>query len=210
MKFLKITYHNYRCFRNLELTFEPNGSKNIAMIVAPNGGGKTEMLFSFWWALYGFDFKKLKGKENTAYSLNSALYHNLQNSEDQKEEICGIDLVFEAEGTEYTVKRREKYTRTSQGISITPSVVLSYVNDKSEDSLPIENAEDVEKMLTRIIPPKILSGIIFDGERMKQLSSIDEDSKTAVEGVIKHITNEELFEMCKQSLTNLRTASVKN
>lgn len=209
MKFLKITYHNYRCFRNLELTFEPNGSKNIAMIVAPNGGGKTEMLFSFWWALYGFDFKKLKGKENTAYSLNSALYHNLQNSEDQKEEICGIDLVFEAEGTEYTVKRREKYTRTSQGISITPSVVLSYVNDKSEDSLPIENAEDVEKMLTRIIPPKILSGIIFDGERMKQLSSIDEDSKTAVEGVIKHITNEELFEMCKTELDELKDSISK-
>lgn len=209
MKFLKIKYYNYRCFRDLELTFEPDGSKNIAMIVAPNGGGKTEMLFSFWWALYGFDFKKLKGKENTAYSLNSALYHNLQNSEEQREEVCGIDLVFESDGTEYTVERREKYTRTNQGISITPSVVLSYVNENKEDSLPIEKAEEVEKILTRIIPPKILSGIIFDGERMKQLSSIDEDSKNAVEGVIKHITNEELFEMCKTELDELKDSISK-
>lgn len=209
MKFLKIKYYNYRCFRDLELTFEPDGSKNIAMIVAPNGGGKTEMLFSFWWALYGFDFKKLKGKENTAYSLNSALYHNLQNSEEQREEVCGIDLVFESDGTEYTVERREKYTRTNQGISITPSVVLSYVYENKEDSLPIEKAEEVEKILTRIIPPKILSGIIFDGERMKQLSSIDEDSKNAVEGVIKHITNEELFEMCKTELDELKDSISK-
>ena len=156
MKFLKIKYYNYRCFRDLELTFEPDGSKNIAMIVAPNGGGKTEMLFSFWWALYGFDFKKLKGKENTAYSLNSALYHNLQNLEEQREEVCGIDLVFESDGTEYTVERREKYTRTNQGISITPSVVLSYVYENKEDSLPIEKAEEVEKILTRSIPGKIL------------------------------------------------------
>ena len=51
---------------------------------------------------------KLKGKENTPYALNSAFYHNLQNTNDDKEAHCGIDLVFEADGTEYTVKRREK------------------------------------------------------------------------------------------------------
>ena len=210
MKFLKIKYYNYRCFLDLELSFETQNSKNIVMIVAPNGGGKTEMLFSFWWVLYGFDFKKLKGKENTPYALNSAFYHNLQNTNDAKEAHCGVDLVFEADGTEYTVKRREKYTKTSQGITIVPSVSLSYVNPNGEDSLPIENSEDVEKILTRIIPPKILSGIIFDGERMKQLSSIDEDSKNAVEGVIKHITNEELFEICKTEFEEVKDAISKD
>ena len=46
-------------------------------------------------------------------------------------------------------------------------------------------------------------GIIFDGERMKQLSSVDEVSKTAVEGVIRHITNEELFELCRTEFADL-------
>lgn len=209
MKFLSIKYTNYRCFRDLELNFKTTDSKNIAMIVAPNGGGKTEMLFSFWWVLYGFDFKKLKGKENTAYSLNSALYHALSNSDTQRSEICEVVLGFESDGTEYTVTRREKYTKTPQGISITPSVSLAFVGEHGEDQLPIEDAEEVEKKLTRIIPPKILSGIIFDGERMKQLSSIDEDSKTAVEGVIRHITNEELFEMCKTELEELKDSISK-
>ena len=40
---------------------------------------------------------------------------------------------------------------------------------------------------------------------MKQLSSVDEVSKTAVEGVIRHITNEELFELCRTELTDLET-----
>ena len=210
MKFRSIKYSNYRCFRDLYLNFETNNGRNIAMIVAPNGGGKTEMLFSFWWVLYGFDFKKLKGKENTAYSLNSALYHELQNSDSPKDYYCGVELGFEADGVDYTVTRSEKFSKTTQGISITPSVTLAYVNSNGEDSLPVEDASEVEKMLTRIIPPKILSGIIFDGERMKQLSSIDEDSKNAVEGVIKHITNEELFEMCKTELDELKDAISKD
>jgi DNA sulfur modification protein DndD len=210
MKFLSIKYHNYRCFRDLKIDFETTKDKNISLVVAPNGGGKTEMLFSFWWVLYGFDFKKLKGKENTAYSLNSALYHKLQNSKEFLEYTCSIELRFEYDGREYQVTRSEKYSKTNSGISILPSVMLSFVDETTgADSLPIENAEDVDKILTRIIPPKILSGIIFDGERMKQLSSIDEDSKNAVEGVIKHITNEELFEMCKTELNELKDSISK-
>lgn len=204
MRLSSIKYSNYRCFRDLSIDFKTIGSRNITLIVAPNGGGKTEMLFSFWWALYGFNFKKLKGKESTAYALNSALYHELNNSEQEKSATCFVELSFEAEGIEYTIKRSEEYTkRPNQGISVTQSVVLSYIKENGEDALPIEDADEVELFLNKIIPQKILSGIVFDGERMKQLSSIDEDSKNAVEGVIKHITNEELFEMCTTELEEL-------
>lgn len=204
MRLSSIKYSNYRCFRDLSIDFKTIGSKNITLIVAPNGGGKTEMLFSFWWALYGFNFKKLKGKESTAYALNSALYHELNNSEQEKSATCFVELSFEAEGIEYTIKRSEEYTkRPNQGISVTQSVILSYIKENGEDALPIEDADEVELFLNKIIPQKILSGIVFDGERMKQLSSIDEDSKNAVEGVIKHITNEELFEMCTTELEEL-------
>lgn len=204
MKLCSIKYSNYRCFRDLSIDFKTNGSKNITLVAAPNGGGKTEMLFSFWWALYGFDFKKLKGKESTAYALNSALYHELNNTDQEKTETCFVELSFEAEGVEYTIKRSEEYSkRQKQGISVTQSVVLSYIKENGEDALPIEDADEVKLFLNKIIPQKILSGIIFDGERMKQLSSIDEDSKNAVEGVIKHITNEELFEMCTTELEEL-------
>ena len=204
MKLCSIKYSNYRCFRDLTIDFKTNGSKNITLIVAPNGGGKTEMLFSFWWALYGFDFKKLKGKESTAYALNSALYHELNNTDQEKKEVCFVELSFEAEGIEYTIKRSEEYLKRPQkGISVTQSVILSYIKENGENALPIEDSEEVKLFLNKIIPQKILSGIVFDGERMKQLSSIDEDSKNAVEGVIKHITNEELFEMCTTELEEL-------
>lgn len=197
MKFLRIKYNNYRCFRDLELSFSTDNAKNIVMIVASNGGGKTEMLFSFWWVLYDFDFSTLKGKENTAYSLNSALHHGLSVSKTDKTETCWVELCFEHEGLKYTMKRSETFTKDRHGISSTQSVELSYVNPNGESSIPITNPDYVENRLSQIIPKKILSGIIFDGERMKQLSSDDENSRTAVEGVIRHINNEQLFETCK-------------
>ena len=207
MKFHSIKYENYRCFKNLLIDFrKTNKTKNIALIIAPNGGGKTEMLFSFWWVLYGFEFKKLKGKESTAYSLNSALYHELANSVNRMEKKCSVELMFEIDGTEYTLKRTETFIKEpNHPVTSMQSVCLSSVKPNGESSLPKEDSEEVERILNRIIPQKILSGILFDGERMKQLSSVDEDSKTAVEGVIKHITNEELFEMCKNEFDELKS-----
>lgn len=206
MKFCSIKYENYRCFRDLYIDFrKTNKSKNIALIIGPNGGGKTEMLFSFWWVLYGFEFKKLKGKESTAYSLNSALYHELANSSELLKKTCSVELTFDVDGTEYTLKRTEVFVKEpNHSIVSTMSVVLSSVKPNGESSLPKDDSEEVDRILSRILPQKILSGILFDGERMKQLSSVDEDSKNAVEGVIKHITNEELFEMCKNEFVDLK------
>ena len=80
MKINRIKYRNYRCFLDAEVVFETTASKNIALLVGPNGSGKTEMLFSFWWVLYDFDFSKLSGKTQTPYLLNSALHQTLGNS----------------------------------------------------------------------------------------------------------------------------------
>lgn len=209
MKILSIQYNNYRCFREMRLSFDTNREKNIALIVAPNGGGKTEMLFSFWWVLYGFDFASLKGKESTPYSLNSGLYHELAISKVERSETCWVELKFDHEGVVYTIRRAEKFTKARNGITSSQTVEMSYVEPNGEDSIPLTDPEAVDRRLSQIIPKKILSGIIFDGERMKQLSSEDDNSKNAVEGVIRHITNEELFELCKGQLSNI-TLDINN
>ena len=203
MKFLRIKYENYRCFKDVELFFKTQDAKNIALIVAPNGGGKTEMLFSFWWVLYDFNFKDLKGKEDTPYSLNSALYRKLEESQQIQRFTCSVELEFEHDDVVYIMKRIEVFFRNRNGIEHEQTVELSTIASNGERSLPERDKDIVEKRLTDIIPKSILYGIIFDGERMKQLSSVDEVSKTAVEGVIRHITNEELFELCRTELTDL-------
>lgn len=204
MKLKYVKYKNYRCFSDIEVNFNTTDEKNISMVVAPNGGGKTEMLFSFWWVLYDFDFKKLKGKGYTPYSLNSTLYQELKNGKPGEHEECSVILCFEDNGIVYTVTREEQYIKNNTGISNTQKVTLEQ-KLKSGATLPlIRDAKIVENTLSRIVPKNILGGIIFDGERMKQLSQIDDDARKAVEGVIKQITNEELFERCRIELETLQ------
>lgn len=204
-----IKYQNYRCFKNVNISFDTTLDKNIFLVVAPNGGGKTEMLFSFHWVLYGFDFGKLQAKESTPYALNSTLYQNLLDSKTGDKRSCSIELVLESEGRTYNVMRTETYKKEKHGVSSCQAVKLSSTDDKGRRSLPIEDEETFLDQLSRIIPQNILQGIIFDGERMKQLSQVDDSSKKAVEGVIRQITNEDLFERCKTELKELRKENSK-
>lgn len=206
MKIKSIQYKNYRCFNDVTIKFSTNKKKNIHMVVAPNGGGKTEMLFSFQWVLYGFDFNKLHGKDDTPYSLNSTLYHALERGRAGDSRSCSVELVFEANDRLYTIKRTEKFTKKFKGNDVWSdggTVALSYTDQNGVRSNPETDSEIVEASLSKIIPKKILKGIIFDGERMKELSQVTNESRGAVEGVISQITNEELFERCKTELNLL-------
>lgn len=204
MKINRIKYRNFRCFLDAEVIFETTSSQNIALLVGPNGSGKTEMLFSFWWVLYDFDFSKLSGKTQTPYSLNSALHQALENAKTNMSETCQVELDFEDNGVFYKMKRSETFTQKGGKITSEQQVELSY-KENNVKLLPITDPKKVEKILLRVIPQNVLHGIIFDGERMKQLSSITSDAQIAVEAVIKEITNEELFTLIRGDLESIKS-----
>lgn len=204
MKFLSIHYKNYRCFLDLKVSFNTKSDKNISIILAPNGGGKTEMLFSFWWVLYGFDFRTLKEKKDAPYSLNLAKYNNLLRKPEGYSENAEVILNFADGDKVYQLMRREIFTKKGNGIVTKLQQALRYKDAKGQTSPFIVDPDQIYRILTRIIPKRILHGIIFDGERMKQLSTVDDDAKEAIQGIIKDITNEELFERCRTELADIK------
>lgn len=205
MRIERIKYKNYRCFNDVEIVVETTKEKNIFMVLAPNGGGKTEMLFSFQWVLYGFDFKTLKGKESTPYSLNSTLYQDLkEHGKVGDKKVCSVEMDFESEGVSYRVVRREIFRRSARGVGDPElELSLSWKNANGTRSLAITDEDAYIDKLSKIIPMSVLRGILFDGERMKQLAASDKDSQEAVEGVIKQITNQSLLERCTLELKEL-------
>lgn len=196
MRFKKIIFNNYRCFLNGEISFSEDNEKNINLILGPNGGGKTEMLFAFWWSLYEFDFSTLRGKENTPYPLNTDLYKKLENNVVGTTEMCSVILELEHENKVYNIKKWCEYRKTEKKVVTHEYQEVSFYNEKHELGLPIREKKEVDKILNRIVPKSILYGIIFDGERMQKLSSVDETSINAIKGVISDITNVELIEQC--------------
>lgn len=209
MKFVSISYKNYRCFQDVKIDFKTTDKQNIALIIAPNGGGKTEMLFSFWWVLYGFDFKTLKEKKDAPFSLNLAKYNRLMRAPEGSEEECSVTLRFIEKNIGYIIKKVETFTKKGNSITSKVKTVLAYKDSKGNTSTPIIDQDAITRLLTKIIPVRILHGIIFDGERMKQLSTVDDDAKEAIQGIIKDITNEELFEKCKTELADLKRENTR-
>ena len=189
MKFRRIQYHNYRCFQDVDVSFETQGNKNMTLIGGAIGGGKTEMLFSFHWVLYGFDFKSLRAKGAIPWAINTSRYYALQNGKPGDLDSCSVTLTFEEDGLTYIVKRTEKYEKKEINVVSHQEIELSHKNANGVKSLPIRDAKEIQNILSRIIPQNILYGIIFDGERMNAINSQDEAAIRAIQGVINQITN---------------------
>lgn len=196
MKINYIQYHNYRCFLDAKVNFNTTDKKNIALVLGVNGAGKTEMLFSFQWVLYGFNFKNLREKDETPYSLNSSLHHQLEIDRHAPSVDCWVEISFTHKGSEYFMRRTERFMWINDKVNSIENVSLSYTKPNGERSVPEKDKKVVEEMLTRIIPKSILEGITFDGERMKKLNISDDSSKKVIKNVISLVTNERLFELC--------------
>jgi DNA sulfur modification protein DndD len=168
-----------------------------------NGSGKTEMLFSFQWVLYGFDFKSMREKEETPYSLNSALHHKLEVDRHANSVDCWVELSFTNKGTEYFMKRTETFMRLNDKVTSTEKVELSHTEANGERTIPETNMDVVEELLSRIIPKSILEGITFDGERMKKLNIVGDQSIETIKNVISLVTNEKLFELCSGEIKDV-------
>ena len=204
MKFKKITFNNYRCFMNGTILFNETNDRNINLLIAPNGGGKTETLFAFWWTFYDFDFSTLRAKENTPYALNSGLYRELDKSNEGKTNSCSVEIEFESDGIDYIINKTCEFRKTAKRIVHNEYQTLRNYNEKHELSLPIRDEEEISKVLNRVLPKSILYGIIFDGERMQKLSATDDQSKKAIKGVISDITNVELIEKISTYYTSIK------
>lgn len=204
MKINYIKYHNYRCFKDVTIRFDTTEQKNISLVLGVNGSGKTEMLFSFQWVLYGFDFSSMREKEETPYSLNSTLHHRLEVNRHANSEECWVELSFTNKSTEYFVKRTETFMRLNDKINTNTKVELSYNKPNGERTAPETNKELIEELLSRIIPKSILEGITFDGERMKKLNIVGDQSKETIKNVISLVTNEKLFELCSEEIKDIK------
>jgi len=137
MKFTRIKFSNYRCFLDGEIDFTlprncPDG-RNIILFSAENGGGKTQLMFAFRFALYGLtedDFKNIQGQAKTAYSLNQNIYEALSSGRITNSAEAKVELSFAYDGNTYTVCRTHIFHKTPTGVSSPVERVILYVQDR--------------------------------------------------------------------------------
>ena len=213
MKFSKIKFVNYRCFQDGEIDFSiPKRSskkRNIILCTWENGGGKTNLMFAFRFALYGMTeaaYAEIPGQKQLPWSLNQNVYNDLLNNGrigDSKS--ASVELSFEYKNYFYTIKRTHVFTKNERKISSPLERVVLFVQDRNGDTAgPYQDPKDVRRRIERIIPEKTLYAILCDGERVRKLSSTGIETNQAIQAVIARMTEHELLNLISDGLDKVR------
>jgi DNA sulfur modification protein DndD len=155
MKLLRLTLRNFRQFRGeQELYFADLDDRNVTIVYAENGFGKTALLNALMWGFYGHDglTPEFQGKENIVNQTVAA------SSLQDKDKVAEVEIRFEHEGHRYRLLRSLP--------------LLQERTDSSKTLLTLEVTRDgqtfterlPEQRIRSIIPPAICPLLFFEGE----------------------------------------------
>lgn len=185
MKILSITLVNFRQYYGENtIKFAADKSHNLTVIHGLNGAGKTALLNSFAWGLYGSH--KLPTAEPD-YSRRA--FAELQEGGSLEIKVC---IVFEHEGSCYEVRRSRTVSKKNgkefwHSAQTNLSLTVKDVSGKTE---VVNNPGD---RISQILPQEMQPYFFFDGEDINRLG----DTKNA-----------DYTEKIKKAIKNLMDISV--
>lgn len=207
MKFKHIKFSNYRCFIDGTIDFtlsQKADGKNIILFSAENGGGKTQLMFAFRFALYGLtkdEFIKIPGQDSHPYALNDNLYMALERGEGETSATASVELAFQFNNKTYTIIRSHTYHRVRRGVDNKPvEDVKLFIQELHGDTKVISSPEEVRLHVSKIIPEKTLYALLCDGERVRQLSSTGTETDNAVQAVIQRMGKRDILIATKNAI----------
>ena len=158
-----ITLENFRQYKQHQtIEFSTDKEKNVTVIIGENGIGKTTFLQSFLWCLYGeTDFS------DKTY-LNRTIKEEMFNGE---ERIVFVELCIIHNSTEYYIKRRIKYKKTStqeiKEVTNSEFEISKKNNSGQLETIPIS---DSLRTVQEILPKDLSTYFFFDNERLGKMS----------------------------------------
>jgi len=197
----RIKYKNYRPFVNTEIKF--NHERGITLIIGENGSGKSEILLSILWALYGeddglFRFENLKGKNMVPFSLNDELYKKVDKAI-IKSATASVELEFYHKDKTYTLIREEVFSKPNRKVEKQTKLKLFFVEENGTSSIPIKNEIIVKREIEQILPMYIAKALFFDGEKMMNLTS-ETKRKDEIIQIIKTVADLDLVDSLESHL----------
>ena len=160
----KIELKNFRQFRNPKaIEFATDKKRNVTIIMAENGVGKTTLAQAFQWVLYA----NVDGFKNKS----------VLNLKEEKEMLPGetrdveVKLELVHSNIQYTISRTQKYTKEGSGNTRRnpTEIKISYISKDGQ----VEFIEDSRKLSTikEILPEELSKYFFFDGERINRMTT---------------------------------------
>ena len=194
MRFESIKVSNYRQYRDIFFEFKKSTENDIHIIIASNGVGKTNILNSVNWCLYG-DEPHTSGTSNLAKDkLPLCNLQALSEAKENEEELCevSVEIVASEEKKSFIILRKAMVnTRTK--ITIGKDVFQITETTESGDTT-IHSSEESKEIVDRYLPKKIREYFYVDGERLLNYFNIDANK-------ISHI-RDSIYEIAQVNVVN--------
>jgi len=186
MKISTIELNNFRRFYGnqiIEISTDPD--RNITLIHAQNGIGKTNLLNSIIWCFHG----------DTSPNFTSPHLIVNEESKNSGNNIASVKIDFQFQDNEYLIERSHDESlpqRSRQKLSIN-------LRDKETGNLKPLTA--VEAMVSQVLPRSMARNFLFDGEDATKFTS--EKNSKAVSDATKDILGCDIAEAAIEDLNTI-------
>ena len=164
----KIKIKNYRQYRDIEIEFSKNPSKNFTIIKGNNGTGKTTLLNALTWCLYGEEIHQYD-KQASGMPICNNKTTNLADEGDFMEVYVQID--FLDNGEILRIKRSLDFVKKDSNAR--PSNLGSKFEVFKQEGNDFVIVEDDPYIVDRNIPKKIEEYFFFDGARLGEYFQVN-------------------------------------
>ncbi len=183
MQLLSLKMKNYRRF-DKETTIDfAAGDKNVTIIRAENGAGKTGILMALLFGLFGtVKYEQFQIADDKDFMVSAPLLTN------GKSAFCTVTVTFEEDGSEYEIQRTIKANNTNGHIL--------QDNNNVETRLFKEGIEcswgkkKIDNFMNSIIGENIRGFLFFDGVKYTDLfKQNDRNTKQELQKIIEKMLN---------------------
>src|SRR5699024_8713971 len=209
MKIKKLILQNFRQFRDLEIDFSITKDKNMNIILAENSTGKTTLMQSIKWCLYG-------DEETNLNNLNELINYDVINNSINEKEKLWVELLIVKNNVDYLVRRTKEIHVNSQN-KASEQIRLEYKKDDGETIIwegetnsqqPV--VKKIKRMINSILSKEMASYFLFDGERIDSLGKNDSKSRNDIKQAINAINNFTIIDNAISSLNALNRKFRRN
>lgn len=192
----RLVVENFRQFRGRqEIVFSDNRSRNVTLVHAENGFGKTTLLNAFRWALHGDD-GLTEDFEKPREIINDVEAHS---GRDPNDVAATVELTFKHDLERVTITR--KLTLAQQRADHKKSLLTVEV---MRDGQTFNNVAGPAQKIRTIVPEGIAEFLFFNGENIDHLA-MEENSAKVAEAIRVMLG----LELLKTTINDLKHANVR-
>lgn len=185
----KIFLKNFRQFYGEQsLTIAPPGTRNVTLVHAENGVGKTTLLNALLWTFFSETTRRFEQKDKIISF----------EADDEGDHRARVEIEFENEGSIY-VAVREVWETAAKYKKMTFEVIPVLANGTRAEPIP-----NPERFVHSVIPRDMAQYFFFDGEQAETFSG--ETSYKEVAAAIRDILGCALLENAQGDLEYLARA----